>query len=186
MDDTDSDEDAINNIKLLFCVIKSKVFQEDEKLKQIAELHIKGVDINPIDEKSGLTLLQTAQKKGYLTIVKYLKDKISESDALSNNVGEISNSPNTLNDNKSAASSSIRNPNENKASNHNKDTTNEASTNPIRKSVIVPGDGSCLFWAVTLAFLFPVRHDSAEFERRFEKLFDEKKKCPSKKLFLLI
>jgi hypothetical protein len=56
MDDTDSDEDAINNIKL-FCVIESKVFQEDEKLKLIAELHIKGVDITPTDKKSYQTFL---------------------------------------------------------------------------------------------------------------------------------
>ncbi len=52
MDDTDSDEDAINNIKLLFCVIKSKVFKEDVLLKQIEALHSKGVDITPTDKKS--------------------------------------------------------------------------------------------------------------------------------------
>jgi hypothetical protein len=188
MDDSDSDDDN----SFVFSLIKTKIYQEDEKLKQIAKLHSKGVDINPNDKKSGLTLLQIALKKEYFTIVKYLEDKISESEALSNtklNVGETSNSPNTLNDNKSVASSpSITNANENNASNQNKDPTNvtstSAETNPIRKSVNVPGDGSCLFWAVSLAFLFPVRHDSAEFERRFEKLFDAK--CPSKKLFLLI
>jgi hypothetical protein len=180
MGDSDSDDD--NNY--LFSLMKTKRFEESEKLRKIKEAHSNEFDINPTEKSSGMTLLQTAQRKGFPTIVKYLEDKISENEALSNNklnVGETSNSSKTLNDNKS----SINTANENKASNQIQDPKNATSTNaktiPIRKSVNVPGDGSCLFWAVTLAFLFPVRDDLAEFERRFEKLFDAK--CPSKKLF---
>jgi hypothetical protein len=39
------------------------------------------------------------------------------------------------------------------------------------KNVNIPDDISNLFRAVTLAFLFPIRHDSAEFEEHFKKLF---------------
>jgi hypothetical protein len=39
------------------------------------------------------------------------------------------------------------------------------------ESVNIPKDGSCLFWAITLAFLTPVRNDSTEFILRLEKLF---------------
>jgi hypothetical protein len=169
----------------LFYVIQDDDLTEDEILEEVKKAHRKGADINPIDKNTELTILQTAKNQNFQTVVKYLEDKISESEALNNNklnVGQTSNSQKTLNDNKIVGSSSNNNDNENKASNQNKDTTNVASsnakTNPIRKSVNVPGDGSCLFWAVTLAFLFPVRHDSAEFERRFQKLFDAK--CPSK------
>jgi hypothetical protein len=172
MGDSDSDDDN----KYLFSLIKTKRFEESEKLRKIKEAHSNEFNINPIEKSSGMTLLQTAQKKGFPTIAKYLEGKISESEALSNtklNVGETSNSPESLNDNKS----SINNANENNASNQNKDPTHVASTNakiiPIRKSVNIPGDGSCLYWAVTLAFLFPVRDDSAEFERRFEKLWEQ-------------
>jgi hypothetical protein len=224
----------------LFYVIQDDDLTEDEILEEIKKAHRKGADINPIDKNTELTILQTAKNQNFLTIVRYLKDKISESLALSINmlnVGETSNSQKSLNDKKIVGSSSYNNDNENEASNQNKDKTNKpssnsktnqiqktvndsikglvneasnspkslndnkivasstsinnanqkkdptnvtstsAETNPIRKSVNVPGDGSCLFWAVTLAFLFPVRHDSAEFERRFQKLFDTK--CPS-------
>jgi hypothetical protein len=187
MGDSDSDEDN----KYLFSLIKTKRFEESEKLRKIKEAHSNEFDINPTEKSSRMTLLQTAQRKGFPTIVKYLEDKISENKALSNtkfNVGETSNSPNTLNDNKSVILSSINNANENKAFNQIKDpttnvTSTSAETNPIQKSVNIPGDGSCLFWAVTLAFLFPVRHDSAEFERRFKKLFDPK--CLSKFILFL-
>lgn len=39
--------------------------------------------------------------------------------------------------------------------------------------VDVPGDGSCLFWATTLAYLIPVEDDSAVFAERFKRLFGE-------------
>lgn len=39
--------------------------------------------------------------------------------------------------------------------------------------VDVPGDGSCLFWATTLAYLIPVEGDSAVFAERFKRLFGE-------------
>jgi hypothetical protein len=168
----------------LFYVIQDDDLTEDEILEEVKKAHRKGADINPIDKNTELTILQTAKNQNFQTIVKYLEDKISESLVLSINmlnVGERSKSPKTCNANKIVGSSSNNNDNENKAANQNKDNTNEASlnakTNWIRKSVNVPPDGSCLFWAVTLAFLFPVRHDSAEFERRFQKLFDAK--CPS-------
>jgi hypothetical protein len=177
----------------LFYVIQDDDLTEEEILEEVKKAHRKGADINPTDKNTELSILQTAKNQNFETIVKYLEDKISKSEALSNNklnVGETSNSQKVLYDNKSVASSpSITTANENNASNQNKDPTHVASTNaktiPIRKSVNVPGDGSCLFWAVTLAFLFPVRDDSAEFERRFEKLFDSDvdSKCPSKKLF---
>jgi hypothetical protein len=77
MGDSDSDDDGN---KYLFSLIKTKIYQEAEKLKQVKEAHSRGADINPTDEKSGLTLLQTAQKKDYETIVKYLEDKISENE----------------------------------------------------------------------------------------------------------
>ncbi|WCR59753.1 MAG: Phosphocholine transferase AnkX [Wolbachia endosymbiont of Ctenocephalides felis wCfeF] len=35
----------------------------------------------------------------------------------------------------------------------------------------VPGDGSCLFWSVTMAYLIPVRNDDALFRQRYEVLF---------------
>lgn len=35
----------------------------------------------------------------------------------------------------------------------------------------VPADGSCLFWAVTLAYLTPVKNDNALFQQRYETLF---------------
>ena len=164
----------------LFYVIQDDDLTEDEILEEIKKAHRKGADINPIDKNTELTILQAAKNQNFQTIVNYLEDKISESEALNNNklnVGETSNSPKTLNDNKSVASStSINNANQNKDPTTNVASSN-AGQNPIRKSVNVPPDGSCLFWAVTLAFLFPVRHDSAEFERRFQKLFDTK--CPS-------
>ncbi|MFP3019895.1 MAG: OTU domain-containing protein [Wolbachia sp.] len=37
--------------------------------------------------------------------------------------------------------------------------------------VDVPGDGSCLFWSVTMAYLIPVRNDDALFSQRYEALF---------------
>ncbi len=39
--------------------------------------------------------------------------------------------------------------------------------------VNVPGDGSCLFWATTLAYLLPVEDDADAFSERFERLFGE-------------
>ncbi len=38
-------------------------------------------------------------------------------------------------------------------------------------SVNIPRDGSCLFWAVTLAFLTPVFDKSVDFNERLKKLF---------------
>ncbi|WP_265027948.1 ankyrin repeat domain-containing protein [Wolbachia endosymbiont (group A) of Calamotropha paludella] len=35
----------------------------------------------------------------------------------------------------------------------------------------VPGDGSCLFWSVTMAYLIPVRNDDALFRQKYEVLF---------------
>ncbi|WP_353286404.1 hypothetical protein [Wolbachia endosymbiont (group A) of Crataerina pallida] len=35
----------------------------------------------------------------------------------------------------------------------------------------VPGDNSCLFWSVTMAYLIPVRNDDALFRQRYEVLF---------------
>jgi hypothetical protein len=216
MGDSDSDEDN----KYLFSLIRTKIYQESEKLKQVKEAHSRGADINPTDEKSGMTLLQTAQIKGYPTIVKYLEDKISESgtsesiivqvnetsseviESSKDNESQASTSVNICNvnentlsktnpnvtqnvtqhkdnenkDSTSAGQNPVPNVSESEAPNQNKDNTNPASTNagknPVPKSVNVPKDGSCLFWAVTLAFLFPVRNDLAEFKGRFKKLFD--------------
>ncbi|MBR9984239.1 MAG: ankyrin repeat domain-containing protein [Wolbachia endosymbiont of Homalodisca vitripennis] len=39
------------------------------------------------------------------------------------------------------------------------------------KRIDVPGDGSCLFWSVTMAYLIPVRNNDALFQRRYEALF---------------
>ncbi|WP_341814104.1 ankyrin repeat domain-containing protein [Wolbachia endosymbiont (group A) of Nomada flava] len=39
------------------------------------------------------------------------------------------------------------------------------------KKIDVPGDGSCLFWSVTMAYLIPVRNDDALFRQRYEVLF---------------
>lgn len=39
------------------------------------------------------------------------------------------------------------------------------------KRIDVPGDGSCLFWSVTMAYLIPVRNDDALFRQRYEALF---------------
>ncbi|WP_206663913.1 ankyrin repeat domain-containing protein [Wolbachia endosymbiont of Laodelphax striatellus] len=43
-----------------------------------------------------------------------------------------------------------------------------------RKEVNVPGDGSCLFWSVALAYLTPVKFDNDTFCERFKKLFTSK------------
>jgi hypothetical protein len=54
--------------------------------------------------------------------------------------------------------------------------TNVNSSNDDEKyrvSVNVPGDGSCLFCAIVLAFLFPVQDDFIEFPRRLKTLFPE-------------
>ncbi|OJH31527.1 Phosphocholine transferase AnkX [Wolbachia endosymbiont of Armadillidium vulgare] len=39
------------------------------------------------------------------------------------------------------------------------------------KRIDVPGDGSCLFWSVTMAYLIPARDDGALFRQRYEALF---------------
>ncbi|MFP3018735.1 MAG: OTU domain-containing protein, partial [Candidatus Tisiphia sp.] len=39
------------------------------------------------------------------------------------------------------------------------------------KRIDVPGDGSCLFWSITMAYLIPVRNDNALFRQRYEVLF---------------
>ncbi|WP_425386495.1 OTU domain-containing protein [Wolbachia endosymbiont (group A) of Barypeithes pellucidus] len=39
------------------------------------------------------------------------------------------------------------------------------------KRIDVPGDGSCLFWSVTMAYLIPVRNDDALFRQRYKALF---------------
>ncbi len=39
------------------------------------------------------------------------------------------------------------------------------------KRIDVPGDGSCLFWSVTMAYLIPVRNNDALFRRRYKALF---------------
>nr|WP_253308677.1 ankyrin repeat domain-containing protein [Rickettsia endosymbiont of Ceutorhynchus assimilis] len=39
------------------------------------------------------------------------------------------------------------------------------------RKIDVPGDNSCLFWAVTLAYLTPVKDDHNVFKTRFQKLF---------------
>ncbi len=41
------------------------------------------------------------------------------------------------------------------------------------KRIDVPGDGSCLFWSVTMAYLIPVRNDDALFRQRYEVLFGD-------------
>ena len=38
-------------------------------------------------------------------------------------------------------------------------------------SVNIPPDGHCLFWAVTMAFLFPIKDNTDEFRDRIKKLF---------------
>lgn len=42
-----------------------------------------------------------------------------------------------------------------------------------RCEVDVPGDNSCLFWAVALSYLLPVKADHNQFKQRFERLFGE-------------
>ncbi|WP_353285220.1 ankyrin repeat domain-containing protein [Wolbachia endosymbiont (group A) of Beris morrisii] len=42
------------------------------------------------------------------------------------------------------------------------------------KRIDVPGDGSCLFWSVTMAYLIPVRNNDALFRRRYKALFGNK------------
>nr|WP_253309125.1 ankyrin repeat domain-containing protein [Rickettsia endosymbiont of Ceutorhynchus assimilis] len=39
------------------------------------------------------------------------------------------------------------------------------------KRIDVPGDNSCLFWSVTMAYLIPVRNDDALFRQRYAALF---------------
>lgn len=39
------------------------------------------------------------------------------------------------------------------------------------KRIDVPGNNSCLFWSVTMAYLIPVRNDDALFRQRYEVLF---------------
>ncbi|WP_264376385.1 MULTISPECIES: ankyrin repeat domain-containing protein [unclassified Wolbachia] len=39
------------------------------------------------------------------------------------------------------------------------------------KRIDVPGDNSCLFWSVTMAYLIPVRNNDALFRQRYEALF---------------
>ncbi|WP_353287622.1 OTU domain-containing protein [Wolbachia endosymbiont (group B) of Gerris lacustris] len=39
------------------------------------------------------------------------------------------------------------------------------------KRINVPGDGSCLFWSVTMAYLIPVRNGDALFRQRYKALF---------------
>lgn len=39
------------------------------------------------------------------------------------------------------------------------------------EEIDVPGDGSCLFWSVALAYLTPVKFDDYAFHERFKKLF---------------
>uniref|UniRef100_A0A905HKW2 OTU domain-containing protein n=1 Tax=Lutzomyia longipalpis TaxID=7200 RepID=A0A905HKW2_LUTLO len=42
----------------------------------------------------------------------------------------------------------------------------------LPKSVNVPGDGNCLFWATALGYLTPVKDNPEVFQQRFIKLFD--------------
>ncbi|RDD34512.1 Phosphocholine transferase AnkX [Wolbachia endosymbiont of Cylisticus convexus] len=39
------------------------------------------------------------------------------------------------------------------------------------KRIDVPGDGSCLFWSVTMAYLIPARDNDDLFRQRYEALF---------------
>ncbi|MFT4314761.1 MAG: ankyrin repeat domain-containing protein [Wolbachia pipientis] len=51
------------------------------------------------------------------------------------------------------------------------------------KEVNVPGDGSCLFWSVALAYLTPVKFDSDTFCERFKELFTSNyNACPVQRL----
>ncbi len=50
--------------------------------------------------------------------------------------------------------------------------SDSGSENGIQfRKVDVPGDGSCLFWSVTMAYLVPVRNDDDLFRQRYEALF---------------
>jgi len=55
----------------------------------------------------------------------------------------------------------------------NKDSGNLPSEGPAKldkHSVNIPGDGSCLFWSVALAYLTPVKNKPDSFKKRYEKL----------------
>jgi hypothetical protein len=41
------------------------------------------------------------------------------------------------------------------------------------ESIDVPADGHCLFWAIALAYLMPLKDDDIAFEDRFKRLFGE-------------
>ncbi|GFS42335.1 phosphocholine transferase AnkX [Nephila pilipes] len=49
----------------------------------------------------------------------------------------------------------------------------QPSKDPFTK-INVPGDGSCLFWATTLAHLIPVKDDEDDFKQRYTALFGDR------------
>ncbi len=55
----------------------------------------------------------------------------------------------------------------------NKDSENLPSEGPAKldkHSVNIPGDGSCLFWSVALAYLTAVKNEPDDFKERYKKI----------------
>ena len=62
----------------IFYVLGDKPGDESKILEEIKRAHDKGADINPFDKNTGMTVMQTAEKRGFKTIVEYLKLKEKE------------------------------------------------------------------------------------------------------------
>ncbi len=161
----------LNHNQQLFAAV-SLTLAEDERFEKIKETIEKGVDTSAIDVALQMAkYVNTSQK-----VVQYLESykKSVENDKAS---------PNFVQTDDLIFKSVSKQSNEN-GSKLRKivyetdpilDESQEIQENgfKLRKSVNIPTDGSCQFWAVVFSYLIPMKYDQENFGKRFKNLFDE-------------
>lgn len=136
-----------------FDVVQNRFCKENIKLQKMEELFtVCKINVNFLTSRvNGDTLLHVAVRRKEIEIVKFLKKngaRIDIKDGRDKTPIEVAQ--------------------------HNKVQKALLILQPpvFYKAINVPGDGSCLFWSVALAYLTPVK-DDVGFSKRFKKLFGE-------------
>jgi hypothetical protein len=162
----DEDEDHFQN---LIAAISSRELTEEDRFEKVKIAIENGLDISDVEYA-----LKLAKRKKYLTkIVEYLEGYISS-------VKNSKTTPSVVKADNFRTESVSDQSNENGSKRRQSVSETDFILDEIqengfnfRKSVNIPPDGSCQFWAFVLAYLIPVKDDQENFERRFKNLFDE-------------
>jgi hypothetical protein len=136
--------------------------EEKKRLEEIKEALRQGA--------VGETFLYEAVQKRHLHIVKFLVMRGTKINGLVDQQGD--DTPLDLAFKIAEYDSVLKNVNQQEAQHKNHERSDQV-LKFLCKSKNVPPDGNCLFWAVALAYLLPVKDNEKDFQNRLQKLFGD-------------